>query len=223
MRSPPCLLLLFHAVAPSLAVSFQRQSEHQQTPEDRVFLDDSTAHAFLGRKLLYNNWDFELIVPDNLERECREEICSYEEAREVFEDDKKTAEYGVWTQPCNLLVTAITGRARSFWETYEHNGKGGAKAPGLDVAGLVAGLIAAMVSAVMFVIVGMYYFKYRAKRRNQARTQDNLYPLAGFDEEPKPELAPGLPSYEQAMASSGVHDAPPPPYNRNSTNLAPPT
>ncbi|XP_066487319.1 transmembrane gamma-carboxyglutamic acid protein 2 [Tiliqua scincoides] len=202
MWSPSCLLLLLQALVPSLAISFQRQSEHQQIQEDQVFLDDSTAHKFLGRKLLYNYWDFELIVPDNLERECREEICSYEEAREVFEDDKKT---------------------KSFWETYEHNGKGGAKTAGVDVAGLVAGLIAAMVSVVMFVIVALYCFKYRAKRRNQSRTLDNLYPLANFDEEPKPESAPGLPSYEQAMASSGVHDAPPPPYHRNSTNSAPPT
>lgn len=72
-----------------------------------VFLDDSTAHKFLGRKLLYNYWDFELIVPDNLERECIEEICSYEEAREVFEDDKKTAEYGDW-------VECVIGASRDF-------------------------------------------------------------------------------------------------------------
>ena len=59
-----------------------------------VFLDDLTAHRFLGRKLLYNHWDFELVVPDNLERECIEEVCNYEEAREVFEDNFKTVEYG---------------------------------------------------------------------------------------------------------------------------------
>lgn len=59
-----------------------------------VFLDATSANKFLSRKILYNHWDFELIVPDNLERECREEVCNYEEAREVFEDDSKTAEYG---------------------------------------------------------------------------------------------------------------------------------
>ncbi|XP_061446554.1 transmembrane gamma-carboxyglutamic acid protein 2 [Rhineura floridana] len=205
MWSPLHLLLLFQALGPCLAGSLQRQPKHLQTQEDQVFLDDSTAHRFLGRKLLYNHWDFELIRPDNLERECKEEVCSYEEAREVFEDDFKT---------------------KQFWETYPHNGKGGARTPGVDVAGLVAGLIAALVSTVMFVIVAMYCVKYRAKQRSRSRTQNNLYPalpLASFDEEPKPESAPGLPSYEQAMESSGMHDAPPPPYNRNSTNSAPPT
>lgn len=55
-----------------------------------VFLDEQAAASFMSRSLLYNHWDFELVVPDNLERECREEMCSYEEAREVFEDDVKT-------------------------------------------------------------------------------------------------------------------------------------
>lgn len=59
-----------------------------------MFLDATSANKFLSRKILHNHWDFELIVPGNLERECREEVCNYEEAREVFEDDSKTAEYG---------------------------------------------------------------------------------------------------------------------------------
>uniref|UniRef100_A0A8D0E9Y7 Gla domain-containing protein n=1 Tax=Salvator merianae TaxID=96440 RepID=A0A8D0E9Y7_SALMN len=200
-----CLFLLFQALTPSLAVPLHRHPKHLQLKEDQVFLDVSVAHGFLGRKLLYNHWDFELIRPDNLERECIEEVCSYEEAREVFEDDVKT---------------------KRFWETYPHNGKGGAKTTGVDVAGLVAGLIAALVSIVMFAVVAMYCFKYRAKERRRSRMQDNLYPgmaLASFDEEPKPESAPGLPTYEQAMASSGVHDAPPPPYNRSSTSRTLPT
>lgn len=33
----------------------------------------------------------------NLERECREEACSYEEAREVFEDTEQT----VRGRPCS--------------------------------------------------------------------------------------------------------------------------
>ncbi|XP_007424196.1 transmembrane gamma-carboxyglutamic acid protein 2 isoform X1 [Python bivittatus] len=204
MRSLLCLLFLFKILVPGFAASLRSQSDQQQTQE--VFLDASSAHRFLGRKILYNHWDFELIVPDNLERECIEEVCNYEEAREVFEDNLKT---------------------KKFWETYPHNGRGGARTPGVDVAGLVSGLIAALVSTVMFIVVAMYCVKYRAKERNRSRRlQENLYPgipLANLDDEPKPESAPGLPSYEQAMASPGVHDAPPPPYNRNNTNLTPPT
>lgn len=53
-------------------------------------MDEQSAISFLSRSLLYNSWDFELVVADDLERECVEEKCSYEEAREVFEDNTKT-------------------------------------------------------------------------------------------------------------------------------------
>lgn len=55
-----------------------------------MLVDEQSATSFLSRSLLYNSWDFELVVPDSLERECKEEMCSYEEAREVFEDDVQT-------------------------------------------------------------------------------------------------------------------------------------
>ncbi len=58
--------------------------------EDSVLVDGKLASSFLSRSLLYNSWDFELIRSDDLERECMEEKCSYEEAREVFEDDVNT-------------------------------------------------------------------------------------------------------------------------------------
>uniref|UniRef100_A0A8D2KTD8 Gla domain-containing protein n=1 Tax=Varanus komodoensis TaxID=61221 RepID=A0A8D2KTD8_VARKO len=138
-----------------------------------VFLDDPTALRFLGRKPLYNRWDFELIVPDNLERECKEEVCNYEEAREVFEDDILT---------------------KNFWESYVHNGKGG-KSDSLWVA----------LTFLILLSVSLY------------RSQENLphrLPLGISGEEPKPESAPGLPTYEQALVASGMHDAPPPPYER---------
>lgn len=49
-----------------------------------------SANSFLSRSLLYNHLDFELVVPGDMERECREEQCNYEEAREIFEDDTLT-------------------------------------------------------------------------------------------------------------------------------------
>lgn len=55
-----------------------------------VFVNEESASSFLSRSLLYNSWDFELVVPDSLERECIEELCTYEEAREVFEDNTQT-------------------------------------------------------------------------------------------------------------------------------------
>lgn len=55
-----------------------------------MLLKQQAAASFFSRSLLYNSWDFELVVADSLERECREEVCSYEEAREVFEDVTQT-------------------------------------------------------------------------------------------------------------------------------------
>lgn len=57
-----------------------------------VFMDEGDASSFLSRRLLLNRFDFELFVPGNLERECYEEVCNYEEAREVFENIPATVE-----------------------------------------------------------------------------------------------------------------------------------
>lgn len=160
---------------------------------DEVFLQEQAAVSFLSRSLLYNSWDFELVVPGNLERECKEEVCSYEEAREVFEDDTKT---------------------KLFWETYVDSQ---ASAPHVDVSGLVAGLLALLVIAVLVIVLGCYCYRARAKpgtgsRRVPVRTPADMppppeaIPLSGIG-------APGLPSYNEALHSSGQHDAPPPPYS----------
>lgn len=58
-----------------------------------VFLDSPEAQSFLrsrSRIPRANHWDLELLTPGNLERECREERCSWEEAREYFEDNTLT-------------------------------------------------------------------------------------------------------------------------------------
>ncbi|XP_066556738.1 prothrombin [Amia ocellicauda] len=54
-----------------------------------VFLDSKTASTVLNRVRRANSF-FEEMKPGNLERECLEEICDHEEAREVFEDVGKT-------------------------------------------------------------------------------------------------------------------------------------
>ncbi|XP_047463790.1 coagulation factor IXb [Mugil cephalus] len=66
------------------------------TEEDAgaVFVPPQTAHAVLHRLRRYNSGHLEeMLHKDNLERECREEVCSMEEAREVFENDEKTMEF----------------------------------------------------------------------------------------------------------------------------------
>lgn len=55
-----------------------------------VFLSGQAADSVLQRHKRYNSGVFEEFLEGNLERECMEEVCDLEEAREFFEDDKKT-------------------------------------------------------------------------------------------------------------------------------------
>ncbi|OCT67735.1 coagulation factor IX [Xenopus laevis] len=64
--------------------------------QNTVFLSDKSASSILVRQKRYNTGRLEEFVADNLERECLEEKCNYEEAREVFENDGKTKEF--WKQ-----------------------------------------------------------------------------------------------------------------------------
>uniref|UniRef100_A0A8B9FMJ2 Gla domain-containing protein n=1 Tax=Amazona collaria TaxID=241587 RepID=A0A8B9FMJ2_9PSIT len=48
------------------------------------------ANSVLQRQRRANSNRLEEVIPGNLERECIEEKCSFEEAREVFENTEKT-------------------------------------------------------------------------------------------------------------------------------------
>ncbi|KAG7217086.1 hypothetical protein INR49_027626 [Caranx melampygus] len=59
-----------------------------------VFVSQQAAHTVLHRQRRYNSGKLEEVLQkDNLERECMEEVCSMEEAREVFEHDERTMEF----------------------------------------------------------------------------------------------------------------------------------
>nr|XP_046189301.1 transmembrane gamma-carboxyglutamic acid protein 4 [Oncorhynchus gorbuscha] len=171
-----------------------------------VFMQEEQANAFLGRHLLANRFDFELFTPGNLERECFEEVCSYEEAREVFENVPQTDD---------------------FWKKYTEGED--TRPSRLDVTALLVGLIAAGVAIVIFGLLVWYFCKGSCKdnlsragsvRVRQRRSNASLI-MRRLDEVslqpvllPPPEEIdpPGLPSYEDAIGKSGTHDAPPPPY-----------
>ena len=56
--------------------------------DNLIFLNKAEATSFLSRKLLANSGlRFEELSEGNLEKECQEERCNYEEAREIFETD----------------------------------------------------------------------------------------------------------------------------------------
>ncbi|KAM7398241.1 hypothetical protein PAMA_006237 [Pampus argenteus] len=67
-----------------------------ETPEENtgaVFVSQQSAHQVLIRQRRYNSGHLEELQRDNLERECKEETCTMEEAREVFEDYEKTMKF----------------------------------------------------------------------------------------------------------------------------------
>ncbi|XP_074513549.1 transmembrane gamma-carboxyglutamic acid protein 2 [Sebastes fasciatus] len=161
---------------------------YRHAPGDPVLVDEQSANSFLSRSLLFNSWDFEIVVQGNIERECREELCSREEVREVFEDEAQT---------------------NAFWTEYINN----SQANRVDVSGLVAGLVALLVTAVIATVLGIYCYKAKNKGGQRApvrmvdgRPAQEMVPLSGI-------IAPGLPSYNDALNHSGQHDAPPPPYS----------
>ncbi|XP_058053173.1 coagulation factor IX-like [Ahaetulla prasina] len=58
--------------------------------ECAVFINQQKASSVLRRYRRYNSGYLEEVRQGNLERECIEEVCDFEEAREVFEDDAQT-------------------------------------------------------------------------------------------------------------------------------------
>lgn len=67
-------------------------------------LSPSTASQFLRRHRRANSL-FEESKPGNLERECIEELCNKEEAREIFENQPETVRTSEGTAAC--VFTAL--------------------------------------------------------------------------------------------------------------------
>lgn len=68
-------------------------AEITPTNAETVFVSQTSANAVLSRPRRYNSGHLEELQQANLERECKEEMCTMEEAREWFENDEKTMEF----------------------------------------------------------------------------------------------------------------------------------
>ncbi|XP_062819734.1 coagulation factor IX isoform X1 [Anolis carolinensis] len=95
----------------------QNEREKALAPSHNVFINQEAASNVLVRYKRHNSGFLEEIRQGNLERECIEEVCDYEEAREVFEDDKKTVEFwkgytGQYENPCTWHLCLNGGRCR---------------------------------------------------------------------------------------------------------------
>lgn len=73
-----------------------------------VFRGRDQAHSLLDRVRRANSGWLEELKTGNLERECLEEVCSYEEAREVFEHKQATV-HGAAITPSLLLLCSSSG------------------------------------------------------------------------------------------------------------------
>lgn len=62
-----------------------------------MFLTEDKANSVLKRYPRANTF-LEEIKQGDIEHECREEICSYEEAREAFENEEKTVCFVVYVK-----------------------------------------------------------------------------------------------------------------------------
>ncbi|XP_037855468.1 transmembrane gamma-carboxyglutamic acid protein 4 isoform X4 [Chlorocebus sabaeus] len=124
---------------------------------EEVFTSKEEANFFIRRRLLYNRFDLELFTPGDVERECNEELCNYEEAREIFVDEDKTI---------------------AFWQKYSAKGpttKSDGNREKIDVMGLLTGLIAAGVFLVIFGLLGYYLCITKCNRLQHPQIQSRYH------------------------------------------------
>uniref|UniRef100_A0A8D0FQ06 Proline rich and Gla domain 4 n=1 Tax=Strix occidentalis caurina TaxID=311401 RepID=A0A8D0FQ06_STROC len=181
-----------------LSGKFLSQTKVKQINLAILFTSEKEANLFIGRHLLNNRFDFEAFTADNLERECFEELCNYEEAREIFEDPDKTV--------------AVQTEFNIVKETLQK----------INVTGLLISLVAAGVLLVIIALLTFYCCKSRCKSRQPPGSASYIpgSKISIFRRHEEFSLNPlplrtddsGLPTYEQALTSDGQHDVPPPPY-----------
>ncbi|XP_026572337.1 uncharacterized protein LOC113446763 [Pseudonaja textilis] len=80
------------------------------SPDGRAFLTAPKAHSVLKRFPRANGF-LEEFRQGTIERECVEEVCSYEEVKEVFENKEKTMEF--WKGYAYSVKDASDGTDRS--------------------------------------------------------------------------------------------------------------
>ncbi|XP_058263324.1 protein Z, vitamin K-dependent plasma glycoprotein a [Hemibagrus wyckioides] len=84
------MVWLYTALSLTLLLGSLMAGQHKIGDTAPVFLDRKEASEVISRQKRANAADEENKLPHNLERECVEEVCNYEEAREVFQDTYRT-------------------------------------------------------------------------------------------------------------------------------------
>ncbi|XP_072302154.1 transmembrane gamma-carboxyglutamic acid protein 3-like [Eucyclogobius newberryi] len=157
-----------------------------------AFLDGRDAHSVLKRFPRANAF-LEELRPGNLERECVEESCSFEEANEVFENKEKTME---------------------FWKTRsQYTVSSGERSERADTVYMVIPLL----GVALLVIIGLFLLwrcqLQKATRRRPAYAH-NRYLSSGRSSRSLPRILVHRDHLHEAES------APPPPGNANSVAAA---
>ncbi|KAM6962813.1 transmembrane gamma-carboxyglutamic acid protein 1 [Aplochiton taeniatus] len=173
-----------------------------------VFLPADSAHSVL-RRLRRANFLLEEMKPGNIQRECREEICTYEEAREAFENDEKT---------------------RRFWEEYvrESSPSGGLEsmAGGVQSLYLILPLLLVLLLIIAITLTVWRCHSRKRSERSPAMGRSHRNPglsVVSMDQwgrdyhhtdhsELSPHSSPAYPGSE-LMSGRGSAGDPPPSYD----------
>ncbi|XP_029551443.1 transmembrane gamma-carboxyglutamic acid protein 1-like [Salmo trutta] len=175
-----------------------------------VFLPSDLANTVLRRLRRDNGYLLEEIRQGNIQRECREEICTYEEAREAFENDEKT---------------------QQFWEEYVRESSGGQQLEGrVHSLYLILPLLLVLLISGVAITVWRCHSRKRSER-NPALGHSHRDPtlsLISMDQlsvnsspaDPGSEVTSTRggrgdppPSYEEVVGHTDVHiETEPPPY-----------
>jgi len=128
-------------------------------------VDRSEANQFLSRRRRANAGGIEEMMEGNLERECIEEVCNFEEAREVFENHDQTIQW---------------------WDT-NHPSATSKKTPTGVIIGVVSGVI------VFIIIVAIIIFAAKSAERSSRSKNHSNYPYRNESGPPPPyEVAQGM-------------------------------
>ncbi|XP_036381345.1 transmembrane gamma-carboxyglutamic acid protein 3 [Megalops cyprinoides] len=116
----------------------------------QAFLNEKDAHSLLKRFPRANGF-LEELRQDNIERECMEESCSFEEAKEVFENKERTME---------------------FWKLYTVNDRTETRSERTDTVYMVVPLL----GVALLIIIALFLIwrcqLQKATRRRPAYTQN---------------------------------------------------
>ncbi|CAF98567.1 unnamed protein product, partial [Tetraodon nigroviridis] len=161
------------------------------------FLEDKDAHSLLKRFPRANGF-LEELKKGNIERECVEESCSFEEANEVFEDKERTGNF------CTFQMEFW--KSRSFYAASSN--RDGRSEPVHTFY-----MLAPLLCVALLIIIGLFLL-WRCQLQKATRRQPEGHPSTAFAQNrylthdcglralPHPQ-GPGLGSAEALAAPGG--------------------